>query len=103
MFCGVEEQGAGDALKSVERGGEPALDEEKERKTKISEVAKRVERRKKSNGAPACPRIRDNQHREEGKQRALGKEKAAELLPESPSTERDLPLECRRCSRRGAG
>ena len=51
--------------------------EEKERKTKVSEVAKRVERRKKSNGAPACPRIRHNRQREEGKQRALGKEKAA--------------------------
>ena len=49
---------------------------ERERKTKVSEVAKRVERRKKSNGALACPRIRDNQHIEEGKQRALGKEKA---------------------------
>jgi hypothetical protein len=32
---------------------------EKERKTKVSEVAKRVERKKKSNGALARPRIRD--------------------------------------------
>jgi hypothetical protein len=51
--------------------------EEKEQKTKVSEVAKRVERRKKSNGALAHRRIRDKQQREEGKQRALGKEKAA--------------------------
>jgi hypothetical protein len=50
---------------------------EKERKTKVSEVAKRVEKRKKSNGALARPRIRDKQQRGEGKQRALGKEKAA--------------------------
>ena len=50
---------------------------EKERKTKVSEVAKRVERRKKSNGAPESARIRENQQRGEGKQRALGKEKAA--------------------------
>ena len=50
---------------------------ERERKTKVSEVAKRVERRKKSNGEPECPRIRDIQQRGEGKQRALGKEKAA--------------------------
>src|SRR5580658_9661866 len=51
--------------------------EEKERKTKVSEVAKRVERRKKSNGALARPRIRDKQQRGEGKQCALGKENAA--------------------------
>ena len=51
--------------------------EEKEGKTKVSEVAKCVERKKKSNGALARPRIRDNQQIEEGKQRALGKEKAA--------------------------
>ena len=44
---------------------------------KVSEVAKRAEREKKSNGALACPRIRGKQQREEGKQRALGKEKAA--------------------------
>jgi hypothetical protein len=49
---------------------------EKERK-KVSKVAKRVERRKKSNGALARPRIRDKQQRGEGKQRVLGKEKAA--------------------------
>ena len=51
--------------------------EEKRRKTKVSEVAKRVERRKKSNGALHCPRIRDKQQPGEGKQRVLGKEKAA--------------------------
>jgi hypothetical protein len=50
---------------------------EKERKTKVSEVAKRAERRKKSNGEPECPLIRGKQQRGEGKQRALGKEKAA--------------------------
>ena len=48
-----------------------------ERKTKVNEVAKRVERRKKSNGALDWPRISDKQQRGEGKQRALGKEKAA--------------------------
>ena len=62
--------------------------EEKERKTKVSEVAKRVERRKKSNGAPACLGIRDNQQREEGKQRALGKEKAAAIDLEQGEGER---------------
>ena len=50
---------------------------EEERKTKVSEVAKRVKRRKKSNGELGVPRIRGKQQREEGKQRALGKEKAA--------------------------
>jgi hypothetical protein len=45
-------------------------------------VAKRVERRKKSNGAPESARIRDKQQRGEGKQRALGKEKAAATLLE---------------------
>jgi hypothetical protein len=83
----VEEQGEDVAREWVDVGGKALLEpensrlmreaEEKERKTKVSEVAKRVERRKKSNGAPACPRICDNQQREEGKQRALGKEKAA--------------------------
>ena len=60
--------------------GERALDEKiwaKRTKKKVSEVAKRVERRKKSNGEPECPRIRGNQQRKECKQRALGKEKAA--------------------------
>ena len=50
---------------------------EEERKTKVSEVVKRVERRKKSNGALDWPRIRDKQQRGKGKQRALCKEKAA--------------------------
>ena len=54
--------------------------EEIERKTKVSEVAKRVEGRKKSNGALARPRIRDKQQREEGKQRALVKEKPPRLV-----------------------
>ena len=40
-------------------------------------MAKRVEREKKSNGVLACPRIRGKQQREEGKQRAFGKKKAA--------------------------
>jgi hypothetical protein len=43
-------------------------------------VAKRVERRKKSNGTLECPRIRGKQQRGEGKQRALGKEKAAAAI-----------------------
>jgi hypothetical protein len=64
--------------------------EEKERKTKVSEVAKRVEKKKKSNGAPESARIRDNPQRKEGKQRALGKEKAAEPLPESPRRRREI-------------
>jgi hypothetical protein len=42
-------------------------------------VAKRVERRKKSNGEPERPRIRDIQLKGECKQRALGKEKAAAM------------------------
>jgi hypothetical protein len=60
------------------RPGERALEEKSwgERMKKVSEVAKRAERRKKSNGEPECPRIRDNQQREEGKQCALRKEKA---------------------------
>jgi hypothetical protein len=53
--------------------------EEKERNTKVSEVAKRVERRKKSNGALDCPRIRGKQQRGEDKQRPLSKEKAAAI------------------------
>ena len=83
----VEEQGEDVAGEWVDVGGKALLGPEnsrlmreageRERKTKVSEVAKRVERRKKSNGALACPRIRDNQHIKEGKQRALGKEKAA--------------------------
>jgi hypothetical protein len=92
IFCSsangarVEEQGEDVAGEWVDLCGKALLGqnsrlmreaEEKERKTKVSEVAKRLERRKKSNGAPACPRIRDNQQREEGKQRALGREKAA--------------------------
>ena len=76
--------------------GELALDARtlgKERKTKVSKVAKRVERKKKSNGEPACPRIRGNQQIEEGKQRALSKEKAA-------ATRLEIPVDGERSSAR---
>ena len=81
----VEEQGEDVAGEWVGVGGKALLGpenprlmreaEEKERKTKVSEVAKRAEREKKSNGALACPRIRGKQQREEGKQSALGRRK----------------------------
>ena len=51
--------------------------EEKERKTKVSEVAKRVERKKKAMAHWSAPLVRGKQQRGKGKQRALGKEKAA--------------------------
>ena len=61
----VEEQGEDVAGEWVDVGGKALLGpensrlmreaEEKERKTKVSEVAKRVERRKKSNGEPEYP------------------------------------------------
>ena len=82
----VEEQGedvAGewvDACGKALLGPENALDARswgRRTKNEGQRGAKRVERRKKSNGASACPRIRGKQHIEEGKQRALGKEKAA--------------------------
>jgi hypothetical protein len=74
---------AGDGLKSVKRSVGPverALDEKswgKRTKNEGQRGGKTRREKKKSSGAPACPRIRDNQQREEGKQRALGKEKAA--------------------------
>ena len=69
---------------------------EKKRKTKVSEVAKRAERRKKSNGEPECPLIRGKQQRGEGKQRALGKEKAAATRLERGKRKREREVATRK-------
>ena len=54
-----------------------SLAKKKSEKRKSARWKNAKERRKKSNGELECPRIRDIQQRRVGKQRALGKEKAA--------------------------
>ena len=59
--------------------------------------------KKKSNGAPACPRIRAKQQREESKQRALGKEKAAAIAETLGSRLDDVLVGDRALLRRDEG
>src|ERR1700734_3319983 len=80
----VEEQGEDVELESGSTSAERPENsrlmreaEEKERKTKVSEVAKRVERKKKAMAHWSAPLVRGKQQRGKGKQRALGKEKSA--------------------------